>query len=53
MELGKSKKKKDTRYKIQMKKEKYYDTRFVAVIKVCSKYLNIDMKSMIKTTIYH
>lgn len=53
MELGKSKKK-DTRYKIQMKKEKekYYDTRFVAVIKVCSKYLNIDMKSMIKTTIY-
>lgn len=55
MELGKSEKKKDTRYKIQMKKEKekYYDTRFVAVIKVCSKYLNIDMKSMIKTTIYH
>lgn len=37
-----------------MKKEKEkYDTRFVAVIKVCSKYLNIDMKSMIKTTIYH
>lgn len=54
MELGKSKKK---RHKIQdtneKRKEKYYDTRFVAVIKVCSKYLNIDMKSMIKTTIYH
>lgn len=28
-------------------------TRFVAVIKVCSKYLNIDIKSMIMTTIYH
>lgn len=38
---------------MKKEKEKYYDMCFVVVIKVCFRYLNIDMKFMIKIIIYY